>query len=104
MVRCPDIEDSDMYLMMSNLLDNAMEHIGQKKQILLEIQDQGSMLMIRITNSADADTSFSENSQKDAEHGYGLKTIKRIVEKYDGTAEFRKEEDCYIAAVLLPSA
>ena len=47
------MEDSDLYLLISNLLDNAMQHVGSKKNIVLEISEVGNCLKIIERNSID---------------------------------------------------
>jgi len=103
------MEDSDLYLMLSNLLDNAITHIGMEKKIFVDMYDINQMFMIRVINSVDF------NVLKDgkiipetvsAEHGVGLHTIRMIAEKYNGTFEIDEQDHQFIAAVMLnvPSA
>ena len=83
-----DMENSDLYLLLSNLLDNASQHIGILKRIFVEMCDVGKMFRIRISNSIDHHVLNEKGSfisvGKDREHGYGIKTVENIISKYDG--------------------
>ena len=101
-----DMEDDDLYLLMANLLDNAIEHIGMKKRIFVEIRDVKNMLMIRITNSVDFHVlnekrEFVRTIYNDG-HGFGIRTIETMLQKYDGFITFLEEDHELIATVLLP--
>ena len=88
----PEIEDTDMYLLLSNLLDNAISHIGMEKKIRLKIQTVDRMLLIEQSNSADVPVfDYEGNLIHDYagnEHGFGLRTIRMVAEKYNGFADF----------------
>ena len=100
------MEDDDLYLLLANLLDNSIEHIGIKKRIYVEIYDVKQMLMIRVTNSIDIHVLDHDGkiiTQSHGEqHGYGIKTIETVLEKYDGFFSYMEKEDNFIATVMLP--
>ncbi len=103
-----NIEDSDLYLLMANLLDNAIEHIGSGKRICVEIKDIKDRTMIQVSNSVDAkildyNGRFLHNG-KGHDHGFGVKTIRNILEKYDGYIAYQEEDGELYATVLLPSS
>ncbi len=84
-----DIDKVDLMRVFSNLLDNAidgcLEDNQKDKFIEISSQCQAGVLIIKLEN-----TKFSGNkkvlSQKGpSNHGLGLKIIKKIVERYDGT-------------------
>lgn len=83
------MKDSDLYLLLSNLLDNAITHIGIGKTIRVIIKEIKNTTMIQIRNSVngkviDSHGNFYNQNITD-KHGYGIKTIQSITEKYDGT-------------------
>ena len=97
------MEDSDLYLLISNLLDNAMQHVGSKKNIVLEISEVGNCLKIIERNSIDhnvlKDGEFIVSSAES--HGYGWATIKQIVEKYHGEVMCEEIFECVEIRMLL---
>jgi len=100
-----NMEDSDIYLLLSNLLDNAIEHIGILKRIRVEMSDVGKMFKIKISNSIDhsvlnKDGTFINNSN-DPEHGFGIKTIESILQKYDGFISYSEDSNQLIASVII---
>ncbi|MDO4198527.1 MAG: GHKL domain-containing protein [Erysipelotrichaceae bacterium] len=98
------IDDDDLILILSNLLDNAIEHIGIEKKMIVEMKDVNEMFMIKITNSidlpvlTDKGTFINENREG---HGYGIRTVRMLVEKYDGFINFVQDSDNFTATVLL---
>lgn len=85
--------DSEICVLFGNLLDNAIEASAQikeeKKWIKVSIGQQKEMFFLNIINNytkapvMQRGEYITTKQQKDA-HGYGIKTVKRIVEKYEG--------------------
>ncbi len=100
------IEDSDLYLLMSNLLDNAIEHIGSGRRISVEIKDVADRTMIQVSNSIDSAVldrcGHFLHREKGNDHGFGVKTIRKILERYGGVINYAEEDGELCATVLLP--
>lgn len=100
-----DMEDSDLYLLLSNLLDNAIEHIGMLKHIRVEMNDVGKMFRIKISNSVDHPVLDEKgnfiSAGNDPEHGYGIKTVESIINKYDGFVSYNEDQKELIASVMI---
>lgn len=85
------IDDLDLAVLLGNLLDNAIEAAAKVTEAPREIEltifvKQGSM-EISCTNpvARDVDVNHIETIKSDKRnHGFGLLSIKSIVEKYDG--------------------
>ncbi len=103
----PAIPDDDMYLILSNLLDNAIKHIGVFGKIEFTVKDVGGHIGIRIANSIDQpvlDTDGNFIHQSFAlNHGLGINMVKKAIEKNGGTVSFFEEHGMLAAAVLLPN-
>ena len=100
-----NISQSDLCLLFSNLLDNAIRYCGGEKQILVEISEISGYTKIRITNSISApDPGSSErySSSADRKHGFGIPTIRRIAEQYHGYTRFEKQDSEFVSTVLIP--
>ena len=99
------MEDSDLYLLLSNLLDNAIEHIGILKKIRVEMNDVEKMFKIKITNSIDHPVLDNRgnfiSASSDPEHGYGIITIDKILNKYDGFVSYTEVNNDLVATVML---
>ena len=85
--------DSEICVLFGNLLDNAIEASVQikeeKKWIKVSLGQQKEMFFLNITNNytkapvMQRGEYVTTKQQKDA-HGYGIKSVKRIVEKHEG--------------------
>ncbi|MDR2891541.1 MAG: GHKL domain-containing protein [Deltaproteobacteria bacterium] len=107
----PDhIADHDFYSLLSNILDNALEACaampeGSERFIRLTIARREPYLNIRCENSK-AGTIASiddiiQSTKTESGHGYGLRTIERIVDAYDGIMNIDHNENTFIVTVAL---
>lgn len=111
---CLDFVDViDLYTIMGNALDNAIEHVegcGQEqwKTIAVRIWKKEMFAVIQVENSFDGTLICDEDGmpktrKKDKEnHGFGVRSIRTIAEKYEGTISIKTEDDKFILTVLLP--
>lgn len=104
------IEDIDLCNLLGNLLDNAITAAkvcsDEFRLIEVNILTSGNRLIITVKNSIQSSV-LNDNpklkSTKDAskEHGFGIKTIKSIAEKYNGSADFYEENLTFICKIIL---
>ena len=88
----PQIESRDVCVLIGNALDNAIEYLENhpecKPEIRIQIVFSKGILDIKITNEVSERIPIKDNmistTKSEEGHGYGLKSIKRIVEQYDG--------------------
>lgn len=102
---------SDIYSLFGNALDNAIEavkHIEPEKRIIiLNLSTQGCFVGIHMENYCAKPLVFSgglpittkENTEY---HGYGLKSIKYIAEKYQGVMSTEIRSNMFCLDVLMP--
>lgn len=85
--------DSEICVLFGNLLDNAIEASAQikeeKKWIKVSLGQQKEMFFLNIINNYTKAPvmcrgEYVTTKQQKDDHGYGLKSAKRIVEKYEG--------------------
>lgn len=104
------IEDQDLVIILSNLLNNAIEACekSENKVIKLKIIKERKWLIISTTNSYEQEpvriagkyiTSKLENTQY---HGIGIENIKDVIEKYNGTSAIKAENNIFQFSILLP--
>ena len=98
------LSDGDISILVGNLLDNAIEACEQiqdgKRWILFKLKKRQRALFIEISNSLGTIPRIKDGelftSKKDKKlHGYGLKSVKRIIKEYDGFFFFFFEEDVF---------
>lgn len=101
-----NIDDYDLTIIFSNLLDNAIEYVSQNdfKTIDIDVfQDQNSIIIRvanRIKEEEDVQIGKSDKAHTDL-HGFGLMNVKRAAEKYNGMLELNVEDGWFAAKVLI---
>ncbi|AAO35541.1 sensor histidine kinase, putative virS [Clostridium tetani E88] len=106
------IENKDICTIMSNLLDNAIESCIKSihKDILLKIHCfNNSFIVIKIINSCDEKPIIMKNNlitnkKEKAYHGYGIKNIKKSLDKYSGNMTWNYDElnKKFTIVIILP--
>lgn len=104
------VVDSDLYSLLSNILDNALEACvampeGQERFISLTISRREPYLNIRCKNSKTSGIIYTDgiiqSSKPDSGHGYGLWIIRRIVDAYDGIMNIAYDENTFTVTAAL---
>ena len=105
-----NINDIDISILLSNLLDNAIrgcdtsdpyiELIISRKKSLTFISVKNSISGSVLTDNPDLKTDKVDKS----EHGYGIRSIRDIAKKYDGSVEFMEDNGKFIAEIWLKMA
>ena len=107
------IRQTDVCALLVNLIDNAIEACNKvenpdQRYINIGISTIGEMIVIKIENSYDFKSSILKSggelrtTKENADlHGYGIKIVKSIVEKYNGSLEIEHYDDCFIAIAML---
>lgn len=106
------MEVMDICSVFGNALDNAIESVEkltdpQMRIVQVAVFTQNSFLMIRVENYYETALQMRGNSYqttKDDEgyHGYGLKSIRYVAEKYGGSVKILTEDNCFSLRVLIP--
>ena len=87
------VEDIDLYFLMNNLLTNAMEATEKlpvgERFITINVSRSGDMALVHMENSCEGPVEMENGlpkSQGDPRyHGFGMKSVARLVDKYDGS-------------------
>ena len=105
------VEDVDLCVILGNLLDNALEACEQIPEegrfLRVYLAVNGRQLYMSIQNSAKEELNFNERNyitQKRGSHGFGMKRVSAVVEKYDGFLNLANEPGIFAAEVTLPLA
>ena len=100
------LEDKDICVLLGNLLDNAIEAAekNEKQWIRIRFEKIEEMFFIEISNSHSGNIIKSNgnfiSSKKDKDmHGYGLISVKRIVNEYEGEITFNEKNDQFIVSI-----
>lgn len=104
---------ADLYVLLGNAIDNAVECVAQfeqpeKRVISLTIQRQYAFLSIQTNNYCPAVPAFRNGlpmtTKKSGLHGYGLKSIRYIAAKHGGTVQTTVKDQVFILQILIPLA
>lgn len=106
------MEDVDLYTLMGNALDNAIEGVekiekADDRVICVRLWKKNNFAVLQVENSYIGERKIKdgeiETSKPDKEnHGFGLKAIKSISEKYSGIFTVKVEENIFVVNILFP--
>lgn len=109
------LSENDLTTLFGNILDNAMEAAKGVKDGYIDLyvyrEDDTPFLVVRAINSCECNPFESDGktlrktSKGEGLHGYGLKSIRQILEKYNGSMEMHYDGDnnCFQLTLLLDS-
>ncbi|MDO4278638.1 MAG: ATP-binding protein [Lachnoclostridium edouardi] len=102
----------DIYALFGNALDNALESVikesdPEKRLINMRVAHRQEILHIHVDNYCSSEIRFEgglplTSKGDQAYHGFGVKSICHIAEKYDGDAVVKKQQDRFILDLLIP--
>jgi hypothetical protein len=117
-----DIHVKDICSLFGNILDNAIEATQQvtdpdKKLITLSVRSRNRFIIVECDNYAESTSVDLDHDQKkrifgksnlpkttkgdNVKHGYGLKSIAQVAEKYDGNMNCSYEDGWFKVKVIL---
>jgi len=103
------MEDLDLTVLLGNMLSNSINGTMpcDLKQIIIEFNIHGNYQNITCKNTiaksvlkTNPDLKTTNNNK--LHHGYGVKSMQKIVEKYDGLIEFYEENEKFCVHIALP--
>ena len=105
------LKPGEIYSLFGNALDNAIEAVTplepERRYIGLQVRQERGMLLIRMENCMDEQPRFVDGLPQTTKgdsrwHGFGVKSIRRIVEQHGGTLTLQAEDGMFRLAALLP--
>lgn len=108
-VKIPEYFEFDLSILLSNLLDNAIEACIKNdapSQIILTISEVDGYYRVVIRNTIknsvlQNNKSLATDKTDLTQHGWGLKSVKDIVDKYDGLIDIYEKSDMFFVDILL---
>lgn len=105
------MQPMDISALFGNALDNAIESVKkisdrQKRLIHVSVARQKNFLRIKVENCYEGDLEFENGMPKTTKqdkryHGYGMKSIRKIVEKYNGSVTVNAEDGWFELRILM---
>lgn len=103
-----EIPEDDLMIILGNLLDNAMEAAEkcENKYIKLKSRNINNMLLLKIENSSSQlpqmkNGVFISNKNNKNDHGFGIESVKRIVDEHEGEIHFQYSENYFQVEILI---
>lgn len=104
------ISDEDIVILLSNLLNNAIEACEKTKEKMLKMKFviEDNQIILSVKNSiADVPVKVDGeyiSSKKDSEesHGIGLKNVAEVIEKYNGRYVIDFDEKMFSISMIIP--
>ena len=106
------IDTIDLYAILGNAMDNAIEAVEkieekEKRQIDVMIYRQHNFLVMNIINPLSEQLIYEDGLPltKKADkfsHGFGLRSIRQILRKYEGFLNISEEDGCFSLKMLIP--
>ncbi|MEI3018449.1 MAG: ATP-binding protein [Oscillospiraceae bacterium] len=104
-----NIEVRDLVTILGNLLDNsltALESVSENKNLYIKVVYDRGRVIISVKNTYAIPVKYVNgeivSTKEDSEnHGYGLKNIKKTVEKYDGYIEDDHANNTFSVDIIL---
>lgn len=100
--------ESDIMILFSNAIDNAIEASLQQSQktIIFTMENKRNYLCISIANAIDYsvldNNSKLQTTKKDKKyHGFGTQSMNSIVEQYDGMLEYYEKNNMFIVNIMI---
>ena len=108
-VQIPESLEFDISIILMNLLDNAIEACSKNdisSEIVLTISKVGVYYQLLIENTIEESVLQNNKHLKSIKngknrHGWGLKSIKDIVERHDGMLDIYEENGRFCVSILL---
>ena len=106
-----DFKPHHIYSLLSNLLDNAIEAVEpikekNKRRVSLKIKTVRESIILSIENYFDIPPKMFNgvpiSLKNSTKHGYGLKSVKRITDIYDGVIDYSIKDDKFIVTIIFP--
>lgn len=102
----------DLSVLLNNSLENALEacetHPGEEQFLRIYTKRRGNMFFLEIQNSFDGVISFSPDDktlkttkEEKQLHGFGIKNIRNIVQKYRGGLNYEVRDGCFYLRIML---
>lgn len=103
----------DIYALLGNALDNAIECVSkygdtEKRVVSLNISAKGGFLCIQTNNYMEGELNFrdglpvSTKLRKRENHGFGMKSMKHLTDKYGGTLCAGTENGIFMLQIVIP--
>jgi hypothetical protein len=106
------MRSSDIYSLFGNALDNSIEAVNKidsdNKSISINVKKNMNMVSIHLENHYQGDISMFDDLPQTTKddinyHGFGMKSIRMIVEKYGGILSIDTKDNLFQLNIIMPT-
>ena len=106
------MSSADVYALLGNALDNALERVMKEKEgeriISFHIKRHNDMMLLHLENRCSGELAFENGmpvteKEDKTRHGFGVKSMAYIVEKYHGSLVMSVRDGKFNLDILLPA-
>ncbi len=108
------MKQSDIYSLFGNAVDNAIKAVerlsdDERRYISVRVRSEKGMIVIHFENYYEGNLTFHKGMPQTTKedkryHGFGMKSIRMIVEKYQGHFSVKAQEGIFTLNILLPAS
>lgn len=103
------IEDEDIVVILSNLLNNALEACEKCKEKVVKVKfiREKGQLVLSVINTfeevpVEVDGNYQTRKEDKSIHGIGIHNVQKTVEKYGGSCLIKHDEHMFRFVILIP--
>jgi sensor histidine kinase regulating citrate/malate metabolism len=99
-----NISAADLSVIVGNTVDNAVEACAEleegQKKISIQLIQKGALLYYEIKNPYKKQDPESDEEEKNPKlHGYGLKNVRRCIDRYKGTMNIHSSDTHFVVSI-----
>ena len=92
------VNERKLFILLSNALDNAFNHCNENKTVNFSLTYVEPYHRFIIVNNFDK----KKEMNQDKEHGYGLMSMKKLVDELQGELMIEEKDNKFICTILIP--
>lgn len=106
------MKPADIYSLFGNAIDNAIEAVNgiadtKRRYVRMKVRAEAGMLVAHVENPYDGEKRFVDGlpvtTKSDSRyHGFGMRSMRMIVEQYDGVLSVKADEGVFTVNMLIP--
>ena len=104
------LEETDFVVVLGNLFDNAIEAAEKceegQREISLQLKNRNEMFYLVMRNSCKSQprqkgSRFLTTKKNSDDHGWGIESVKHVVEKYQGSISFQYMDNYFEVKIMI---
>ena len=104
------VDDEDMVVILSNLLDNALEACKKCDERIIRFKAlrENGKIIISVENSCNEKATYRDGqivttkTDNPEQHGIGIKNVINIVNKYNGEYVIKSDDNKFLFSIVIP--